>query len=127
MTMRKMTIVIFEQTDDIYLFSLIGYNSLSIYKTSVWEVSDYHKLYVIIYASSSVYSLSILINLHVICMYIHPIHVSIYLIHSFPYLFINHHSYIPFFRLKEDDEVDDSNSVVFSVSGRSVHHLVVTV
>ena len=35
MTMRKMTIVIFEQTDDIYLFSLIGYNSLSIYKTSV--------------------------------------------------------------------------------------------
>ena len=56
-------------------------------------------------------------------MYIHAIDVSIYLIHSFPYLFINHHSYIPFFRLKEDDEVDDSNSVVFSVSGRSVRHL----
>ena len=41
-------------------------------------------------------------------MYIHPsIHVC-----SFTYPFINHHSYIPHFRLKDDGKVDIHKEVL---------------
>ena len=50
--------------------------------------------------------------------------MSIYLSIPFHiYSLIITHIFLSSCRLKEDDEVDDSNSVVLSVSGRSLHHL----